>query len=504
MRLQSLLSATASALKAKAVRSPRLPARSDLHTFVASSKDSYTLRGLPVFVAALTLAACTTLPVESPTARASTSATDLPVREILPLQGTPVPQSRLGTNSELARDFVELSFNLESGRTLPWFSRFEGPITISMHGPAPSGAAQELSRLVGRLRNEAGINVTTVNGAGASLQNSIFIEFVPKRAMNSAVPNAACFVVPNVASWDDYKANRRNTKVDWAAVKQRTHATVFIPAEAAPQEVRDCLHEETAQGLGPLNDLFRLPDTVFNDSNFHTVLTRFDMTILKATYAPELRSGMSQPEAFAALARALPRINPAGGAVGGAPNVGDTPKAFVAALQRAIGAGSLRSRKDAAREAIAIAGSQGWNDTRMAFAWFALGRLSVNDEPAVAVQAFTRAGTIYRQIPGASIQAAHVDMQLAAYALSTGQAQDAIALSNRSLGAALSGQNAALLATLYMIRGEAYDLLGNPGEAQQARLDSQNWARYGFGSDAAMRQRAAEVSSLARAGSRLN
>lgn len=504
MRLHRLPSEAASANPAKAARSPRLPARLDLHTFFSVKKDPFALRRLSALVAALSLAACSTIPVDSPTARASTSAVDLPVLESLPLVGTPVPQSRLGSNSELARDFAELSFNLESGRTIPWFSRFEGPITISMHGPAPAGASQEMSRLVGRLRNEAGINITAVNGAGASLQNSIFVEFVPKRAMNSAVPNAACFVVPNVASWEDYKSSRRTAKIDWAAVKQRTHATVFIPAEAAPQEVRDCLHEETAQGLGPLNDLFRLPDTVFNDDNFHTVLTRFDMTILKATYAPELRSGMSQPEAFAALARALPRINPTGGAVGGAPRVGDTPKAFVATLQRAIGAGSLSSRKGAAREAIAIAASQGWNDTRMAFAWFALGRLSVNDEPAVAVQAFTRAGTIYRQIPGAGIQAAHVDMQLAAFALSTGQAQDAIALGNRSLGAALQGQNAALLATLYMIRAEAYDQLGNAGQAQQARLDSQNWARYGFGSDAAMRQRAAEVASLARAGSRLN
>ncbi|WP_376872730.1 DUF2927 domain-containing protein [Albirhodobacter sp. R86504] len=458
------------------------------------------IKFLPVFLGALSLAACTTMPLEEPTARASTSTIDLPATQTLAMPFAAVPSSRLGTNSELARDFTELSFNLESGRTLPWFSRFEGPIKISMKGAAPAGAAQEMQSLVSRLRNEAGIDITAVNGANADPNNAIFIEFVPKRAMNAAVPNAACFVVPNVVSWEDYKDNRRGDKVDWAGIRQRTHATVFIPAEAAPQELRDCLHEETAQGLGPLNDLFRLPDTVFNDDNFHTVLTRFDMMILKATYAPELRSGMSQPEVFHALASALPRLNPAGGAVGRAADVGATPKGFVAALQRAIGAGSLGSRKAGAREAIAIAASQGWNDTRMAFAWFALGRLSVNDEPAIAVQAFTRASAIYRQIPGAGIQAAHVDMQLAAFALSTGQAQDSIALVNHALDAALKGQNAALMATLYLIRAEAYAQLGQELQAQQARLDSENWARYGFGSDAAMRQRAAEVASLARQG----
>lgn len=529
MRLYRLLTAAARADKVQAAGSLRLPAQGTLHSLLTEQdgpahaarpmppdrsrdcngvkpvalkrQDKGRIKALPVFLAALSLAACTTtMPMDTPTARASSSAVDLPLTENLPARFASVPSSRLGTNSELARDFTELSFNLESGRTLPWFSRFEGPITVSLKGAAPSGAARELQSLVSRLRNEAGINITAVDGAKATAGNSIFIEFVPKRVMNAAVPNAACFVVPNVTSWQDYKDNRRGAKVDWATVRQRTHATVFIPAEAAPQELRDCLHEETAQGLGPLNDLFRLPDTVFNDDNFHTVLTRFDMTMLKATYAPELHSGMSQPEAFAALARALPRINPAGGTVGRAPDVGSTPKGFVAALQRAIGAGSLGSRKAGAREAIAIAASQGWNDTRMGFAWFALGRLSVNDEPAVAVQAFTRASAIYRQIPGAGIQAAHVDMQLAAYALSTGQAQDAIALVNHSLDAALKGQNAALMATLYLIRAEAYAQLGLHGEAQQARLDSENWARYGFGSDAAMRQRAAEVASLARQG----
>jgi hypothetical protein len=76
---------------------------------------------------------------------------------------------------------------------------------------------------------------------------------------------------------------------------------VFMPADVAPQEVRDCLHEEVAQAIGPLNDLYRLPDSVFNDDNFHTVLTGFDMLILRATYAPELRSGMTRAEVAAAL-----------------------------------------------------------------------------------------------------------------------------------------------------------------------------------------------------------
>ena len=56
-------------------------------------------------------------------------------------------------------------------------------------------------------------------------------------------------------------------------MRERQRVAVFLPADAAPQELRDCLHEEIAQALGPLNDLYRLPDSIFNDDNVHTVLT---------------------------------------------------------------------------------------------------------------------------------------------------------------------------------------------------------------------------------------
>lgn len=154
--------------------------------------------------------------------------------------------------------------------------------------------------------------------------------------------------------------------------------------------------------------------------------------------------------------------------------------------------------------AVQVAAAQGWHDTRMAFAWFALGRLSIKDDPDTALRAFANAGAIYRATPGAGIQASHVDMQLAAFALSSGRAQDAIALVNRALGPALQGENAALMATLYLIRAEAYETLGNSAQAQAARLDSAQWARYGFGTDAAVRARAAEVAALARSGARYN
>ncbi|SOC14328.1 hypothetical protein SAMN05877809_107133 [Rhodobacter sp. JA431] len=490
------------------MRSNCLPFRADSAAATAefvrpqrhALRASHSIARCSGLIAAVMLAGCMSAPpsIDAPTTRASTAAIDLPLADPSAGVDMSLPAQRpesLPSNSALARDFMELSFSLESGRAIPQFSRFEGPITVSLGAGAPASAPRELARLVSRLRSEAGVPISV----GASAKNHIQIDFVPRKQMSREVPNAACFVVPNVSGWDDYRAARRTARGDWTQVKQRVSATVFIPAEATPQEVRDCLHEETSQALGPLNDLYRLPNSVWNDDNFHTVLTRYDMMQLRATYAGELHSGMSAPEVQAKLPAVFARLNPAGGAVRGLRD-DPTPRAYVSAVNRAIGPGNTGARRAAAMSAINLAAAQGWNDTRAAFGWFALGRLSVQNDPETALNAFAKAGNIYRATPGAGIQSAHVDMQLAAFALSAGRAQDAIALVNRAMTPALSGENAALMATLYFIRAEAYDTLGNPAQAQQARVDSAQWARYGFGSDAAVRARAAEVAALARAG----
>ena len=61
-------------------------------------------------------------------------------------------------------------------------------------------------------------------------------------------------------------------------------------------------------------------------------------------------------------------------------------------------------------------------------------------------------------------------------------------------------QNAALLATLMLIKSEAYVHQGRTAEARALRLDSMGWARYGFGAEGQMRARMAEISALAARG----
>ncbi len=402
-------------------------------------------------------------------------------------------------NAEIARDFLDLEFRMESGRAIPSFSRFEGPITVRLMGDVPATANTEMSRLINRFRSEAGLPVSYAKPGDSA---SITVEFQPRAQMARVVPMAACFVVPRVQSWAEYKAERNGPMVDWTTMTKREHVAIFVPSDAAPQEIRDCLNEETAQAMGPLNDLYHLPDSVFNDDNFNSVLTGFDMLMLRMHYAPALRNGMNEAEAAKHVPALLAQMNPRG--AGGVADIKSiAPRSWVVAVEGAFGPrGGNAARLRAAEMMRSIAMAQGWHDGRLAFSNYAVGRSLASTDPAQAVVALSEAGRIYRSIPGAQVHVAHVDMQLAAIALAAGQSDQAIAFADRAMPVVKRAENASLLATLMLIKAEALENQGRVAEARALRLDTLGWARYGFGSERQVRARMAEVANLGARGHR--
>ncbi|MFA3917932.1 DUF2927 domain-containing protein [Ruegeria sp. 2012CJ15-1] len=396
------------------------------------------------------------------------------------------------SNANIAGDFLALHFELESGRELPAFTRFEQPITLRVTGAPPESLQSDLSQLLGRLRREAGINIRQVTDSSAN----ITIEAVSRSEIRRALPHAACFVVPNVSSLAEFRRKRRKSETNWALLSERRELGIFIPNDVSPQEVRDCLHEELAQAIGPLNDLYRLPDSVFNDDNVHTVLTGFDMLILRTSYDPALRNGMTRDEVANALPGILARQNPRGVRVAARP-VSKTPRSWINATQTALGPGATQSQRlRAANEATRIAQQQGWTDHRRAFSHYILGRMLQAGDPETAQQQYRSALFYLSQTPGTDLQAAYVVTQTAAYALANGQPQDARQQIRPQLEVARRAENAALLSTLMLLDAEALDLQGERDKAADVRLDSLGWARYGFGSDWAVRARMQEVAAL--------
>ncbi len=439
------------------------------------------------------LSACATVEKSWPeaTRAVAISQTLQPMKRFGTVVSTPPQRS----NQDIIQDFLDLSFRMESGRTIPVLTRFDGPITVRVTGRTNPTMMKDLESLLQRLQTEAMINIRIVSRNSPA---AITIEAVPKATLQKAVPSAACFVVPRINSWKEFKAARRTSKVDWTTLDRRDRAVIFVPSDVAPQEIRDCMHEELAQALGPLNDLYRLPDSVFNDDNIHTVLTAFDMLILRAYYAQELSNGMTRSAVAARLPAILTRLNAAGDLLGKSPQR-DTARDWIDAIQLALSRGeSLSSRRAAAQKAVYLADAFGWSGTRAGFANYAYGRLLAGYDPHSALQSFNAARQAYGQNPDTNIHSAHVAVQHAAFSLAAGNAELTISLADAFIPVATRNQNAALLATLMMFKSEALDMRGDTAQAAALRLDSLGWARYGFGSDRNVQARLDEIAALRR------
>ncbi len=440
-------------------------------------------------IGALTLAACS---VPAPSDRPDVDLA-LQTRAVSSsaLFGAPRPYAAARSNAQIARDILDLGFRLESGRELPVLTRFEGPIALALQGAVPPLGAIETDRLINRLRSEARLDIRRVTEGAAN----IVVEFVPRAQLRRAVPDAACFVVPNVASWQEFRASPRNPALDWAALTTRTRALVIAPADVTVQEMRDCLHEEIAQALGPLNDLYRIGETVWNDDNFQTTLTGYDMLVLRVWNSPSLRSGMTRDDVAARLPSILQGLNPRGGR-GGIASADDTPRDWVAAIEGALSTPSRRGSYIAARGALELALAQGWEDERLAFSLFLAARFAPPDEGQQAVEALALAGRIYGARPGTQSQRAHIDLHMAAQALASGQPAISLRLTDDAMVAARRTENGALLASLMLVRAQALDRLGRRVDADTQRRAAIPFAVFGFGSDTAARNRQTQIAAL--------
>ncbi len=404
-----------------------------------------------------------------------------------------VPQPPVYSNAQLARDYLDLTFTLENGDNVPVFTRFEGPITVRILGTAPQTLAPDLDRLIRRLRSEAGLNISRVP---ASQPATITVEPMPQRQIQRVAPAAACFVRPNVSSWKEYRSRRNDPATFWNRLSERRSMVVFLPNDVSPQEMRDCLHEEIAQGLGPVNDLFRLPMSVFNDDNFHAVLTGYDMLMLRVSYDRELKSGMSRQLVAQRLPGILARLNPRGGFGDIAPPAIQTGAWRRAIVQASSPRGSSSRRLAAAKRAVELAGAAGPSDPRLAFSYYVLGRQSLASDPGEALNAFMIAGRIYHSRPDSALQEAHVALQIAAFQLSAGHAEMAQQLVDQHLDTVRQAEHASLLSLLLLVKAEALELQSKPGEATRVRREALAWGRYGFGSASEVRDRAAEILAI--------
>lgn len=390
-----------------------------------------------------------------------------------------LPKGVARSNRDLAEDFLELTFALENGETLPRLLRYEGPVRVYMESAGLAPYQPDLAELLERIRREAGVDIAQTDDPARA---QIFIEAVPAREIARVFPTAACFIAPGERDWRGFRARPVETHPRWEAQASLGEAAIFLPPDSTPQDIRDCLAEEVTQALGPANDLYRLPDSIWNDDNFHGMATRFDMTILRALYQPELHSGMTRAEVAAALPRVLARANPPGRNLPRKPRAPES-RVWGQMLETAQDPGNERDRRiEAGIVATGMAAEMRPPDHRLGVAELALGRATLSRDPAFAARQFADAYAGFRARLGLhDIRTAQAGVHLAAFALAARDYDAAIRLADRHYPDALRYENAILAASLLSIKADALAGKGAEAAANAVRLDSLRWARYGFG-----------------------
>ncbi len=408
-----------------------------------------------------------------------------------------LPKGVARSNLDLGEDLLDLTFALESGENLDHLLRYETPVRVYLRSPDLAAYRPDLTALLARIRAETGIDIAeTDDGEAAQIQ----IEAVPAAQISRVFPTAACFIVPGETDWSGFLRRRSAARMRWSDQRTLGRAAIFLPLDTTPQDVRDCLNEEITQALGPANDLYRLPDSIWNDDNFYGMATPFDMTILRAIYQPEIHSGMSRAEVAAVLPRVLDRVNPKGRGQPRQPRQPES-RAWATAIEAALSRDTPRQKRlTAAAQATQIAAEMRPIDHRLGVSLLTLGRLSLRTDPAAAARDFATAYDLFNKRFGPNdLRAAQAGVHLAALALATGQYEAAIQLADRHAPVAIANQNAILLAGLLSIKAEALAELGDTRQAQAVRLDSLRWARYGFGdTDGALAREEAQLAALLR------
>ncbi|GHA53223.1 hypothetical protein GCM10008927_18770 [Amylibacter ulvae] len=386
------------------------------------------------------------------------------------------PRGVARSNGDIAGDILDLTFALENGQRLPVFTRFETPVRVGFVGHAPAVLRKDLKNLITRIRSEANIDIASVS-TGAN----IHIDIVNGNQMRG-VENKVCFIAPNVESFAQYRKRRTDPSLRWENQTTREQIVIVIPDDATPQVMRDCLHEELAQALGPLNDLYHLSDSVFNDDDFHLILTSFDMLVLRSLYSADLQSGMTSAQVSARLPKILAALNPLGQTDISNPRPA-TSRAWVNDIRLAQNTGNdLALRLRGANGAVNASVSFGYGPTRQGFAQYIRADILADAQQSGAAQGFAQTYNLFKSAFGENdIHTAHASVQMASLALSADKHALADAVLKPAIATARRHENATLLVQLLALRASWGDATGNIAAANDARAAVTAWGPYAFG-----------------------
>lgn len=378
----------------------------------------------------------------------------------------------------LTEDFLELVFVTEWGDRNEGLLRFDGPVRVALAGPELSAYRPYAADLVARLRAGApGLDLSLAAGD----EGEITLRTAPADEMSAVAEDALCFFLPFSGGWADFRIAASEGRPFWRGLERFEAITVFLPAHAAPHEIRACIEEEVTQALGPTNDILRLEDSIFNDDNVQVKATAFDLLMLRILYDPSMRAGMAEAEARRAARALLAPL--AQGEATRPPGPRDGTYAALAA--RAATAEAPAERFVWARRAIREAETFGPEDHRLPAAILEAGHIAFFAGREAEAAALLREGErlLLRRLGPDSLRLADLRGDLAAVLMRRGEPGEALAALDPAIPVLAQYGADWRLAHALRWRALALSELGRTAEAARDARRALDWAAYVYGGD---------------------
>jgi len=400
----------------------------------------------------------------------------------LPYTGAAVDAPIHGSNADHVDNLIDLYYRTEWNDTRQGLAKWSQPVTVSLDSPSLQDYRPFLGEYLARLRTEGGVDIRLADQG----QGAISVVTASAEKMRRSFATAYCLVIPKRMSFDQLLGSLNSPeKIDWTLVETIDGATVFIPGNASPYQVRACLMEEVAQALGPGNDLFYLADSIFNDDGAHVVPTAFDMLSLRVLYDPSLKAGMTMAEAKPLISDLVDRMNPFGAGVPRGPHYQPAPEWKDAILASSAYGVPVATQLAIAEEAVRLARDFSATDPRRGFSFERLGRAYLSrGQTEKAEFAFRRAIAAYELSVGEQdVRVASARVGLAIALNEQRKSDQALTEIDLALPVLAAHDTEDRITRALKERHDAQAALGHDQEALQTALMGVDWALYTLGAD---------------------
>ncbi len=400
----------------------------------------------------------------------------------LPSTGAALNSPIYGSNADYTDYMISLYYQTEWDAIRVGLAKWDAPVTVSIDSSALDAYQPFLEQYIDRLRSEGGVDIRTATaGAGA-----ISVAAAPADQMRRTFATAFCLVAPGRLSFEELiSALADPDDIDWTRVQRIEAATIFIPVDASPYQVRACLMEEIAQALGPGNDIFYLANSIFNDDGAHMRPTSFDMLALRVLYNPALKPGMAQSDAEPIVRDVLDMLRPEGAGVPRGPSFSQAPEWKDAILASSAHGVPAASQLAIAEEAVRLSRSFSSVDPRRGFSFERLGRAYLAHGKALeAESAFRRAIAAYQLSVGdQDVRVASARVGLAIALNEQGKNGKALTQVDLALPVLAAHDAEDRISAAFKQRHDAQTALGHETEALNTALIGVDWALYALGAD---------------------